>query len=128
MSNPVHEIGPWRFGDNPDLDVIRQECELARDRKLRVSLDPAQLIELLDMILFVEEPEAVSPNKHHSLDDCDRCDELDEEIDELQEENSSLSKETAELYRQVDQLLGTIDTKNAAIDSMIKMPCQKCGG
>jgi uncharacterized membrane protein len=105
VSATIHEIGPWRFGDNPDVDVIRQECELARDRKLRVSLDPAQLIELLEMI-HIDHGMIVSDfddsRSHHQLDDCDRCDELNEEIDELKEENDRLEKELAQIEDSMD--------------------------
>lgn len=95
----IHEIGDWRSNGQPDVDVIRQECELARDRGQRVSLDPAQLIELLDMLSYVEEPEAVSPNEHHSLDDCERCDEMEEEIEDLKAENDRLEKELDTQWR-----------------------------
>lgn len=127
MIGPIHEIRDWRFGDRPDLDIIRQECQLANGRGQRVSLDPAQLIELLDMLSYVEEPEAVSPNEHHSLDDCERCDEMEEEIEDLKDENTAYGKEINELERNIGVLQDEIDAKNEAIDKLIKTPCHKCG-
>lgn len=107
--SPIHEIGDWRFDGNPDIDVIRQECQLARDRGQRVSLSAEQLLELLEMLSYVEEPGAVSPNEHHQLDDCEQCSDMEEEIDDLKDECDRLVKELVKELERADDMDGTSD-------------------
>lgn len=99
-----------------ELDDLRARCELAGIRGESVSLAPGDVLELLTgHSNFIQlENEGGNTYAHHQ-DDCDRCDEIKEEIFDLKENGIELAKRVEELEQELAQ-------KDVAIDRLIKSP------
>lgn len=106
-----------------ELEDLKQRAELARINGGSVSVPLEDLLELIDGYSFyLEYSHTVSDDTdHHNDDDCERCDEIRDDIKDLEEDNRALDL-------RIEVLEAEIEMKTDAIDRLIKMPCAKCAG